>query len=103
VYQHHENYDGTGYPDKIAGSEMNKLAKIVTIADVFDALTTNRSYHKAVHPKDALDTMFSMQPGKFDPDVFKTFNKNFSKKGLAVLEADFDPCDASKFTRIKPR
>ena len=92
VYEHHENFDGTGYPNGLKDDGICSLAKVVTIADVFDALTTDRSYHKAMIAKDALNTMFGMQPGKFDPDVFKSFNKNFEKKPDHSLPPNFDPC-----------
>lgn len=97
VHEHHENYDGTGYPQGLKEEEISKLARIVTIADVFDALTTNRSYHKAISPSEALNTMYAMQPGKFDPNIFRSFNKNFetAKSGI-TLPKDFDPCKAPK-------
>jgi HD-GYP domain-containing protein (c-di-GMP phosphodiesterase class II) len=102
VYEHHENFDGTGYPQAIEGDEISKLARIVTIADVFDALTTDRSYHKAVTPNEALTTMFGMQPGKFDPNIFKFFNKNFEhKKPELLLPKDFDPCQPQKLSNYK--
>lgn len=101
VFEHHENFDGTGYPTGIKGEDISKLARVVTIADVFDALTTNRSYHKAISPEEALNTMFGMQPGKFDPTIFRSFNKNFDKKAPLTLNKDFDACqpDAMKNTR----
>jgi putative nucleotidyltransferase with HDIG domain len=92
VFEHHENFDGTGYPRGLREEEISNLARVVTIADVFDALTTNRSYHKAIEPREALNTMFGMQPGKFDPTVFRSFNKNFDKRPKMVLPKDFDPC-----------
>lgn len=103
VYEHHENFDGTGYPQKIKEENISKLARIVTIADVFDALTTQRSYHKAVGSVEALNTMYSMQPGKFDPMIFKSFNKNFEKKSPIELAGDFDPCQAEGAKKIKSR
>lgn len=99
VFQHHENFDGTGYPAKIAGDTISPLARIVTIADVFDALTTKRSYHSAITPAEAINTMFGMQPGKFDPEIFKSFNKNFDKKSNFVLGGDFDPCGPDAFVK----
>lgn len=93
VLEHHENFDGTGYPHSIQGDEISKLAKIVAVADVFDALTTHRSYHKAISPKEALEVMFGMQPGKFDPEIFQVFNKNFSPKAIVEADKNFDPCD----------
>jgi HD-GYP domain-containing protein (c-di-GMP phosphodiesterase class II) len=101
VFEHHENFDGTGYPRGLKEDEINRLAKVVTIADVFDALTTNRSYHKAMPPSQALNTMFGMQPGKFDPTVFKSFNKNFDTKTHLKLDNDFDPCQPPPKNVIK--
>ena len=92
VYEHHENFDGTGYPQGLKGDDISNLARVVSIADVFDALTTNRSYHRAIAPKEAMNTMFGMQPGKFDPAIFKSFNKNFSKTSKLELPPGFDPC-----------
>jgi HD-GYP domain-containing protein (c-di-GMP phosphodiesterase class II) len=92
VYQHHENFDGTGYPQGLKEDQISNLARIVTIADVFDALTTDRSYHKAITPKEAMNSMFGMQPGKFDPTIFRSFNKNFSKHSKLELPPGFDAC-----------
>jgi len=103
VYEHHENYDGTGYPNKRRGDELCELSRIVAIADVFDALTTDRSYHKAMPPKDALDLMFGMQPGKFDPGLFEAFNKRFKLDSSLKLLSDFDPCEAGAIHRIEKK
>lgn len=103
VYEHHENYDGTGYPEKKRGHEMCELSRIVAIADVFDALTTERSYHKAMSAKEALDLMFGMQPGKFDPDLFEAFNKRFKVESHLKLLSDFDPCEAGAIHRIEKK
>jgi len=92
VYEHHENFDGTGYPNSRRGDEISPLARLVAIADVFDALTTDRSYHRAMPSQQAIETMFRMQPGKFDPEVFQRFNRHFERKPHAILSADFDPC-----------
>jgi putative nucleotidyltransferase with HDIG domain len=100
VYEHHENFDGTGYPNNLKGEDISVLARIVSIADVFDALTTDRSYHKAVAPQEALNTMFGMQPGKFDPHIFQSFNKNFSKKAPFELPKEFDPCEPNALAKV---
>lgn len=101
VFEHHENFDGTGYPTGLRAEDISKITRIVTIADVFDALTTNRSYHKAISPVEALNTMFGMQPGKFDPHIFRTFNKNFDKRANLVLSPDFDPCQPDAMSKVK--
>ena len=46
VSEHHENYDGNGYPGKIKGENIHEMARLTAIADFFDALTTKRSYHE---------------------------------------------------------
>lgn len=101
VFEHHENFDGTGYPNNLKGEDISKMARVVSIADVFDALTTNRSYHKAISPEEALNTMFGMQPGKFDPALFRSFNKNFDKKAPLTLAKDFDPCQEGALNHVK--
>ena len=103
VYEHHENFDGTGYPQKLSGEQISKLARVVAIADVFDALTTKRSYHHPVTPKEALDTMYGMQPGKFDPGIFKSFNKNFDKKPDILLGSKFDACAPNARANLRRR
>ena len=55
VRHHHEHLDGTGYPDGLKNAQVPLLAQIVGIVDVFDALTSDRPYHTAVSPDDALD------------------------------------------------
>ena len=103
VFEHHECFDGSGYPRGLKQDAISKLARIVSIADVFDALTTTRSYKKALETKTALEVMFSMQPGKFDPDLFKIFDKYFKRRGRFILDASFDPCQPGDFhDHLKP-
>jgi HD-GYP domain-containing protein (c-di-GMP phosphodiesterase class II) len=66
--QHHEKYDGTGYPEKLEGNRIHIFARICAICDVFDALTSDRPYRQALSPKDALAAMKKM-PGHFDPNL----------------------------------
>jgi putative nucleotidyltransferase with HDIG domain len=54
IRSHHEKYDGSGYPDRLVGDEVPLSAQIVGVADVYDALTTNRSYRAALSPEAAL-------------------------------------------------
>jgi putative two-component system response regulator len=57
VRHHHEKIDGTGYPDNLAGDQIPLLARIVTVVDVFDALTTSRPYRKAMSEEAAYRTL----------------------------------------------
>jgi putative nucleotidyltransferase with HDIG domain len=71
--EHHENFDGTGYPMKIAGKNISIASRICKIADVFNALTCKRSYGEVMSPKQALMHMNKDMPGQFDPDLLTTF------------------------------
>ena len=74
IRHHHEKYDGSGYPDGVRGEEIPITARVSQIADVYDALTTERSYKPALAPAEALTTMHSeIEKGWWDPDVFAEF------------------------------
>ena len=70
---HHEKYDGTGYPNGLKGEEIPLTARIVAIADVFDALTTERPYKKAWTVDDALELLKEEAGAHFDPILVATF------------------------------
>ena len=75
VRHHHERWDGEGYPDKLKGEDISLAARIVCVADVFDALTTDRPYRAGFTREDAL-TMMNHDRGKiFDPQLLARFNR----------------------------
>ena len=71
--QHHEKYDGNGYPDGLVGEEIAHFARICKVTDVYDALTTRRSYKKALTPYDALTLMGKQMKNEFDHEIFGNF------------------------------
>ena len=71
--EHHERYDGSGY-NKKSGEEINIYARIVAVADVFDALTTRRSYKEAWSVDDAVNAINQDSGKNFDPTVVAAFN-----------------------------
>ena len=75
VYSHHEQADGTGYPLKLKGQNIPLVAKVISICDVFDAITTKRSYAKVLSPDQALALMKFDMPGKFDNELFIIFDR----------------------------
>jgi len=77
VMQHHEFVDGTGYPRNLKGDEIHLYGKICGIADVFDALTAERSYKKAMAPFDALTLMKKQMISHFDRELFASFVRLF--------------------------
>lgn len=74
---HHEKYDGTGYPNGIMQDEIPLSARMVAIADTFDALTSKRPYKEAYPPEMALDIIRKESGKHFDPDLVKTFIDHF--------------------------
>jgi response regulator RpfG family c-di-GMP phosphodiesterase len=72
---HHERWDGSGYPYGLKGIEIPLAARIVAIADVYDALTTSRPYKNAFSHEESLEIM-KRESSKFDPQLFKIFIEN---------------------------
>jgi len=75
VRHHHERFDGTGYPDGLAGEGISLLARMGAVCDVYDAVTSDRPYKAGWDPAHSLAQMASWQ-GHFDPTVFQTFVKS---------------------------
>lgn len=96
VGEHHENFNGTGYPKRLKGKEISVLARITAIADFYDAITTKRSYHEVLPTADALEVMARSVGRKIDPKIFEIFRKNVNVvlegKSHQELPDDFDPC-----------
>jgi HD-GYP domain-containing protein (c-di-GMP phosphodiesterase class II) len=71
--QHHEKFEGHGYPNGLVGEEISLFARICKVMDVFDALTTRRSYKKALKPFDAITIMEKQMRDEFDLNILKNF------------------------------
>jgi putative nucleotidyltransferase with HDIG domain len=78
IRSHHEKYDGTGYPDGLRGNEIPVAAQIIGIVDMYDAMTTTRSYRPAMEPKVALEQM-RVSREWWHPDVFDAFMSTFAQ------------------------
>jgi len=78
VLMHHEREDGSGYPNGLRGHEISQYAKIIAIADVFDAMTSSRVYHRAASPFDVFREFQSFGPKMFDINMLMTFVRNLS-------------------------
>ena len=82
AYYHHERWDGKGYPNGLKGNEIPFAARIVTLADVYDALTSKRPYKEAFSHERAREIVLSGADKQFDPDVVEAFvrrEKDFIK------------------------
>jgi len=79
VLHHHERWDGTGYPDRLAGTEIPLGARIIFVADAYDAMTSDRVYRQRRTNEDALDEIVRCAGTQFDPEV------------VEALEAELEP------------
>jgi len=73
VYQHHENFDGTGYPDRLLGKKSLLYARIIHICDVYDALVTFRGYKELWTKEQAQEFLYVQSEKMFDPDLVPIF------------------------------
>jgi hypothetical protein len=78
VRHHHERLDGTGYPDRLAGAEIPLGARIISVADTFDAITAHRPYRAARSHKEALNILMRESGKQLDPDVVRAFCGHYS-------------------------
>ena len=88
--EHHEHIDGRGYPAGLTGEKIHRFAKIVAIADVYDALTSERPYKKAYTPNVAYNIMKNVNRGQFDPDLLDLFFNNVAIYPVGtILKTDY--------------
>ncbi len=73
IRSHHERFDGGGYPDNLSGEKIPFLARMITIADSYDALTSSRAYRSAIKQEDALTILQDGQGSQFDPHLIQPF------------------------------
>jgi HD-GYP domain-containing protein (c-di-GMP phosphodiesterase class II) len=83
-YEHHESWKGGGYPQDISGQEIHPFARIVSLTDTYDAMTTQRSYNVPMRPVEALNMMKEKVAHKFDPEMLKAmYSVLFKMDGAA--------------------
>jgi HD-GYP domain-containing protein (c-di-GMP phosphodiesterase class II) len=87
VLHHHENFDGTGYPARLRGSETPIGARIVSVIDAFDAMVSSRPYRAGLPLEEAIKRLHQSSGTQFDPDVVKSFVRFAQSEMPAVLEA----------------
>ncbi len=75
VLQHHESYNGEGYPLRKSGEDIDINARIIKLADVYDAMTSKRPYRDALSPSDAVEYIMAMCGSEFDPQLVEVFLK----------------------------
>lgn len=82
VRHHHEHYDGSGYPDGLKGSDIPLDARIISVADSYDAMIARRPYHNARDHQAVMDILISESGSKHDPDLVHAFGAVIEKSGM---------------------
>lgn len=102
VSQHHERWDGSGYPHQLKGKDISLFGRIISIADVYDALVSNRPYRKAFRPAEALEFLLANGNSDFDLELLKIFNSKIQPYpvGTVVCLSNNTKAIVSK---VKPR
>ncbi len=88
AYNHHEKWDGTGYPRGIKGEEIPIEARIATVADFWDAITSDRPYRRAMPLDKAMKIMHQERGKSFDPKLFDLFMDGGDKLHMKYIDAD---------------
>lgn len=76
IFQHHERYDGSGYPLAVTSEKIHQYAKIIAIADIYDAMTSDRVYHRKITPFAVVEMIFEEMFNKLDPEIGMVFLNN---------------------------
>ena len=79
VYQHHERIDGTGYPVRLVGDEIHEWARICAVADVYEALTSNRPYRRALPAVEAFEVIEKGEGSGLEPEFLQCWKQTITK------------------------
>lgn len=82
---HHEKYDGTGYPYQLKGDQISDIGRIISVADVYDALTSDRPYRKALLASDAMEYVMGSCGSAFDPKIVHFFIRKVAAFPLGTI------------------
>jgi HD-GYP domain-containing protein (c-di-GMP phosphodiesterase class II) len=108
AYQHHEKWDGSGYPTGLCGEQIDKYARIVTASDIYDALTADRVYRKRDMPHMAAEYIVANSSVLIDPDIANVFIKNitvYPEGSIVLLNTGEIGCviEANNNMSLRPR
>ncbi|MBN2490972.1 MAG: response regulator [Planctomycetes bacterium] len=87
IRSHHENWDGTGYPDRLAGEAIPRISRLVRLADVYDGLAMDRPYRGAVPAAEVRDYIAAHAGSLFDPEIARVFIDDVMPAGALTLAA----------------
>lgn len=85
VLQHHERWDGGGYPLGLHGLQISRFARLVSVVDAYDAITSDRVYRRGEQPYEAVEALVALQGSHFDPEVVRLFFENVQIYPIGTL------------------
>ncbi|MBP3038650.1 HD-GYP domain-containing protein [Bacillaceae bacterium Marseille-Q3522] len=85
AYQHHERLNGSGYPRGLHGDQIHLFGKIIAVADVFDAVTSNRVYRKAMLPQEGLEILYAGADSLFDHTIVEAFRQTVAIYPIGMM------------------
>jgi diguanylate cyclase (GGDEF)-like protein/putative nucleotidyltransferase with HDIG domain len=87
VLHHHERWDGTGYPERLRGDEIPLGARIIFVADAYDAMTSDRAYRGRLTPREAIEELERCSGTQFDPEIVAAFARELVDRTPALVAA----------------
>jgi HD-GYP domain-containing protein (c-di-GMP phosphodiesterase class II) len=104
VLHHHENYDGTGYPEGLKGEDIPIGSRILIVADAYEAMTSDRIYRKAIGHERALEQLNRYKATQFDPKVVRALEQLLTKRGAGAFEvSDLPPINYETLAQLRQR
>jgi HD-GYP domain-containing protein (c-di-GMP phosphodiesterase class II) len=104
VLHHHENFDGTGYPEGLKGEEIPLGSRIIIVADAYEAMTSDRIYRKAIGHERAMEQLTKYKGIQFDPKVVRALEQVVQKKGKDAFEvSDLPPINYETLAELRRR
>lgn len=104
VLHHHENFDGSGYPEGIRGEQIPLGSRIIIVADAYEAMTSDRIYRKAIGHEKAMEQLNKFKGAQFDPTVVRAIERTIAKHGPAAFEvSDLPPINYETLAELRKR
>lgn len=104
VLHHHENYDGSGYPEGLKGEEIPIGSRIMIVADAYEAMTSDRIYRKAMGHERAMEQLNRFKGIQFDPKIVRALEQVVSKRGSTAFEmSDLPPINYETLAELRRR
>src|SRR5437867_8554051 len=104
ILHHHENYDGSGYPQGLKGDDIPLGSRIIIVADAYEAMTSDRIYRKAIGHERAMEQLNRYKGVQFDPAIVRALEKLIHKRGPTAFEvSDLPPVNYETLAELRRR